>query len=326
MAGVRIVSDSACDLSAEEAAELGIEIVPLTIRFGDEEFTDRRGPQRRRLLPAHGRPPTRCPRPPHRHRAPSSRCSASWPAKAPTPSCASTSPASCRPRSSRPATRPGSLEGEVDVRVIDSRTLTAGLGTVVLEAAKAGRERQLGRRGRRPGRRPRRPHPRVRRARHARQPQEGRPHRRRPGVPRLAAVGQAADQRHGRPRRGGGQAPHPQEGPGGAARPALRGAGRRAPVGVRRRGARRRRLPRPDRRPLPTRRGAHGTHRRGHRHPRRPAGARHLLRRRPRPERRVAGRRPASAGPHPDRYRWAAVPDSPPAHRAPTERRSPRAA
>jgi DegV family protein with EDD domain len=32
-----------------------------------------------------------------------------------------------------------SLEGEVDVRVIDSRTLTAGLGTIVLEAAKAAR-------------------------------------------------------------------------------------------------------------------------------------------------------------------------------------------
>ena len=39
---VRIVTDSACDLPESTAGELGIEIVPLTIRFGDEEFVDRR--------------------------------------------------------------------------------------------------------------------------------------------------------------------------------------------------------------------------------------------------------------------------------------------
>lgn len=38
---VRIVTDSACDLPQGRADELGIEIVPLTIRFGDEEFVDR---------------------------------------------------------------------------------------------------------------------------------------------------------------------------------------------------------------------------------------------------------------------------------------------
>jgi DegV family protein with EDD domain len=38
---VRIVTDSAADLSDEELTALGIEVVPLSIRFGDEEFTDR---------------------------------------------------------------------------------------------------------------------------------------------------------------------------------------------------------------------------------------------------------------------------------------------
>ena len=38
---VRIVTDSAADLSDAETAELGIEVVPLSIRFGDEEYTDR---------------------------------------------------------------------------------------------------------------------------------------------------------------------------------------------------------------------------------------------------------------------------------------------
>jgi DegV family protein with EDD domain len=38
---VRIVSDSACDLPQDVCADFGIEIVPLTIRFGDREYVDR---------------------------------------------------------------------------------------------------------------------------------------------------------------------------------------------------------------------------------------------------------------------------------------------
>lgn len=37
---VKIVTDSAADLSVEQADALGVRIVPLTIRFGDEEFVD----------------------------------------------------------------------------------------------------------------------------------------------------------------------------------------------------------------------------------------------------------------------------------------------
>ena len=39
---VRIVTDSSCDLPPDLVDELGIEIVPLSIRFGDDEYTDRR--------------------------------------------------------------------------------------------------------------------------------------------------------------------------------------------------------------------------------------------------------------------------------------------
>src|SRR5436305_14577443 len=42
MAGPRVVTDSSCDLPADLAAELDVEIVPLTIRFGGEELVDRR--------------------------------------------------------------------------------------------------------------------------------------------------------------------------------------------------------------------------------------------------------------------------------------------
>ncbi|NNE74985.1 MAG: DegV family protein [Acidimicrobiales bacterium] len=38
---VRIVTDSACDLTDEEATELGIEVVSLSIRFGQDEYIDR---------------------------------------------------------------------------------------------------------------------------------------------------------------------------------------------------------------------------------------------------------------------------------------------
>ena len=38
---IRIVTDSSCDLPDSVAKEHGIRIVPLTIRFGAEEFLDR---------------------------------------------------------------------------------------------------------------------------------------------------------------------------------------------------------------------------------------------------------------------------------------------
>lgn len=38
---IRIVTDSSCDLPDDVAVEHGIRVVPLSIRFGDEEFIDR---------------------------------------------------------------------------------------------------------------------------------------------------------------------------------------------------------------------------------------------------------------------------------------------
>jgi DegV family protein with EDD domain len=38
---VRIVTDSSCDLDASDCDRLGIEVVPLSIRFGADEFEDR---------------------------------------------------------------------------------------------------------------------------------------------------------------------------------------------------------------------------------------------------------------------------------------------
>lgn len=41
MPGIQVVTDSACDLPGEVIDNLGIKVVPLTIRFGDQEFVDR---------------------------------------------------------------------------------------------------------------------------------------------------------------------------------------------------------------------------------------------------------------------------------------------
>ncbi|MBS1848714.1 MAG: DegV family protein [Actinobacteria bacterium] len=40
MTGIHIVTDSGSDISPTDAVELGVTVVPLTIRFGDEEFHD----------------------------------------------------------------------------------------------------------------------------------------------------------------------------------------------------------------------------------------------------------------------------------------------
>src|SRR5437660_104570 len=39
---IRIVTDSACDLPEPACEELGINVVPLTIRFGEREYVDRK--------------------------------------------------------------------------------------------------------------------------------------------------------------------------------------------------------------------------------------------------------------------------------------------
>lgn len=38
--GVRIITDSACDMSQAEAQEKNITLLPLTITFGEEEYQD----------------------------------------------------------------------------------------------------------------------------------------------------------------------------------------------------------------------------------------------------------------------------------------------
>jgi DegV family protein with EDD domain len=139
MPGVRIVTDSSSDLSQQEAADLGVAVVPLTIRFGDEEFVDLEelsvADFYRRMAESSNLPETAAPAPGRFEQAFRRMADEG----ADTVVCINlSSELSATIESARNAAR--AVADTIDVRVIDSRTLTAGLGTIVLEAAKAARD------------------------------------------------------------------------------------------------------------------------------------------------------------------------------------------
>jgi DegV family protein with EDD domain len=135
MAGVRLVTDSSCDLPQEVADAHGITVVPLTIRFGDEELTDRvelTSEEFYRRMAAHdGLPETAAPSPGAFEEAFKAAG-----ANGDQVVCLNISSAlSATMASAQNAAR--ALEGDIDVRVVDSKSITAGLGTLLILAAEA---------------------------------------------------------------------------------------------------------------------------------------------------------------------------------------------
>lgn len=138
MTGVHIVTDSSCDLSESEMTTNGIGVVPLSIRFGDEEFIDR---EELRVEEFYSKmastgllPETAAPSPGRFEQA--FRGAAAVGASAVV--CINLSgELSATVQSARNAAT--AVADDIDVRVIDSRSLTGGLGTMVLEAAAAAR-------------------------------------------------------------------------------------------------------------------------------------------------------------------------------------------
>jgi DegV family protein with EDD domain len=133
---VHIVTDSSCDLTEAETSEYGIGVVPLSIRFGPEEFIDREQLSVEDFYATMARtgvlPETAAPSPGRFEQE--FRAAAATGADAVV--CVNLSgELSATVQSARAAAR--SLEGELDVRVVDSLSLTGGLGTMVLEAAAA---------------------------------------------------------------------------------------------------------------------------------------------------------------------------------------------
>ena len=133
---VRIVTDSSCDLSDSDIERFGIGIVPLSIRFGSDEYIDREQlsvEQFYSTMASTGLLPETAAPSPGRFEQ---EFRAAVAAGATSVVCINLSgELSATVQSARNAA--SAMEGELDVRVIDSLSLTGGLGTMVLEAATA---------------------------------------------------------------------------------------------------------------------------------------------------------------------------------------------
>ena len=133
---IHIVTDSASDISLEEAKELGIEIVPLSVRFGEAEYTDLidlsvsdfyQKMSERDLLPSTAAPS------PGAFEAAFKRCIE---AGAEGVVCINLSLAlSATGQAAQLAA--DALVDTITVKCIDSKSITSGLGTIIRKAASA---------------------------------------------------------------------------------------------------------------------------------------------------------------------------------------------
>ena len=133
---IRIVTDSASDISLEEAEDLGIEIVPLSVRFGEAEYTDLvdlsvsdfyQKMSESDLLPATAAPS------PGAFEAAFKRCAE---AGAEGIICINLSLAlSATGQAAQLAA--DALADTLPVKCIDSKSITCGLGTIIRKAAEA---------------------------------------------------------------------------------------------------------------------------------------------------------------------------------------------
>jgi DegV family protein with EDD domain len=133
---VRIVTDSACDLPEQVVADHGITVVPLTIRFGDEELVDREQLSTADFWARCARqdtlPETAAPAPGQFETAYRELAAAG----ASGIVVVSLSGAlSATLQSAELAAR--SVADVVPVRVVDSRSVSLGLGTIALACARA---------------------------------------------------------------------------------------------------------------------------------------------------------------------------------------------
>jgi len=134
VAGVFVVTDSSCDLEVAEIDGLDVEIVPLSIRFGSEEFTDRLDLSVEdfyaKMAASDVLPQTACPSPGSFERAFKRASDAG--AAAVVCLCISGALSTTVQSATTAAT---AWEGAPPIHVVDSASVSSGLGTMVLEAA-----------------------------------------------------------------------------------------------------------------------------------------------------------------------------------------------
>ncbi|MFK7919624.1 MAG: DegV family protein [Ilumatobacter sp.] len=143
MSNVRIVTDSACDLPAEVAEEMGIEIVPLSIRFGDEELIDREqltvAEFWNRCVNMSTLPETAAPAP-GQFETVYRRLAADGATGIVVVSLSGALSATIQSAELAARSIADDDGVDVDIRVVDSRTVTMGIGTIAIACAKAAAE------------------------------------------------------------------------------------------------------------------------------------------------------------------------------------------
>jgi len=142
-ASVHVVTDSSCDLPAGIADELGISIIPLTIRFGDEEFVDRSELSTAefwtRCVNSDTLPETAAPAPGQFEQTYRS-AAANGATGVIVVSLSSALSATMQSAQLAARTVMADPDIDLDVRVVDSRTISMGLGTIALACARAARD------------------------------------------------------------------------------------------------------------------------------------------------------------------------------------------
>lgn len=136
---VRIVTDSACDLPQDIVDELGIVIVPLTIRFGTDEFVDREQLSTddfwRRCSESSALPETAAPAP-GQFAAAYRRLKEDGATGVLVVNLSSALSATMQ--SAELAAR--DVSDEIEVRVVDSHSVTIGIGMIAVACARAARD------------------------------------------------------------------------------------------------------------------------------------------------------------------------------------------
>ncbi len=139
VSGVYLVTDSSSDLTEIDVAPYDVEIVPLTVRFGDDEFVDRQDLSidefYRRMADAEDLPQTACPSP----GAFEDAFRRAGDAGADAVVCITISSGLSNTLQSAQTAAVG-FGGRLPIHVVDSTSVSSGLGTLVLEAGKAARE------------------------------------------------------------------------------------------------------------------------------------------------------------------------------------------
>ncbi len=134
-----IVTDSSCDLADGELEGLSVEIVPLFIRFGTDEYVDREqitvSDFYRRMASSDQLPQTAAP-PPGRFEQAFRRCLDAGCDAVVCINLSSSLSATMQSAVSAADDLRAEIGTDADIRVLDSRSVSAGLGTIVLQAAR----------------------------------------------------------------------------------------------------------------------------------------------------------------------------------------------